>query len=293
MPTAVERSFLKLDGIDGRHEQAALTNAFLKIDSDFLKLSTAPNTDAFLKIEDSRQLKNSVDVIGDAFIKLGDDFGEIARGALKIDEFVIKWTAASSATGAASVDFNPQSDFLKLDSALTTSGADLKILGADFLKLDNSSSLKVFDHKLEGVGADFLKLEGDTAVDQAAFLKLGADFLKLGDVSDPSPLDLAYKELGGALQQIGADFGIISTDFGLLLPAVQKIYGGGVTVTSADLLSKVGSDSSLGAGLLALDQAFLKLDADLGAVGGPATRTLIGLLFTGAHGSGGGGGGAG
>ena len=191
MPTAVERSFLKLDGIDGRHEQAALTNAFLKIDSDFLKLSTAPNTDAFLKIEDSRQLKNSVDVIGDAFIKLGDDFGEIARGALKIDEFVIKWTAVSSATGAASVDFNPQADFLKLDSALTTSGADLKILGSDFLKLDNSSSLKVFDHKLEGVGADFLKLEGDTAADQAAFLKLGADFLKIGDVSDPSPLDLA------------------------------------------------------------------------------------------------------
>ena len=38
------------------------------------------------------------------------------------------------------------------------------------------------------------------------------------------------------------------------------------------------------------DQAFLKLDADLSAVGGPATRTLIGLLFTGAHGSGGGGG---
>lgn len=44
MPTAVERLldlFLKLDGIEGRHEQSVLNNAFLKIDSDLLKLSNA------------------------------------------------------------------------------------------------------------------------------------------------------------------------------------------------------------------------------------------------------------
>ena len=45
-----------------------------------------------------------------------------------------------------------------------------------------------------------MKLGGDMAANSDAFNKLGDDFLKLvGNADYPSPLDLAYKELGGEL----------------------------------------------------------------------------------------------
>jgi hypothetical protein len=53
MPTAVESkfsgfidAFLKLDGIEGRHEQGALADAFLKLDTDFSNVAGA-SADSF------------------------------------------------------------------------------------------------------------------------------------------------------------------------------------------------------------------------------------------------------
>ncbi len=122
MPTAVERlldSFLKLDGIEGRHEQSVLNNAFLKIDSDLLKLSNA-NADTFLKLEHERSLKFEFDVIGDAFVKLAGDFSKIASAGLLIDNVVLK-LAGSLTTASVEGVPNPQADFLLLDHKINTS----------------------------------------------------------------------------------------------------------------------------------------------------------------------------
>jgi hypothetical protein len=285
MPTAVERffdSFLKLSGFDGRHEQAALNDAFVKIDSDFLKLSDA-NADNFVKIE--HKVDRDFDVIGGAFIKLGEDFGRIAFVGALIDDFVLKVTQATIAevpTPAADVAPGPQADFIKLDEAMKFSGADLKILGGDFIKLNDSRNLDGFDLKIKIVAADFIKLSTDMAANGDAFHKLAFDFQKLGNVDNPSPLDLAYKELGGELQTVGNVFGALSADFSSLVPAVQVGGGGG----AGDIATNSDIKLSLGAGFMQLNQDFHKLDSALGGVGDGAAA-VIGSLF---HHSGGGGG---
>jgi hypothetical protein len=284
MPTAVERffdSFLKLAGFDGRHEQAALNDAFLKIDGDFLQLSDA-SSDTFVKIE--HKLDRDFDVIGDAFVKLGDDFGKIAFVGALIDDFVLKVTQATTAEvprPAADVAPGPQADFIKLDEALKISGADLKILGADFQKLNESPNLDAWDAKIKIVADDFVKLSNDMTANGDTFQKLAFDFQKLGNVDNPSPLDLAYKELGGDLQTVGSVFGALSADFLNLLPAVQVGGGGGAGTSDVK--------PSLGAGFMQLNQDFHKLDSALGGVGDGAAA-VIGSLF---HHSAGGGGGAG
>lgn len=286
MPTAVERfldSFLKLAGFDGRQEQAALDNAFLKIDGDFLKLSSA-NADAFLKIEHAPALKHDFHVIGDAFLKLGQDFGKIAFAGALVDDFFLKITAATTAeVTAAAVEGapNPQADFLKVDAALKISAGDLKILGTDFLKLDTSPNQDVFQHKLAAVSDDFLKLGNDTAADRAAFLKLGADLVRLGTVENPSPLDFAYKELGGELQTVGSVFGALSQDFFNLGAAVQHGGGGGAGMPTAD----VSTQPNIGLAFMTLNQDFLKLDKALGAVGDGAADVIGGLFHQGSHGT--------
>jgi hypothetical protein len=278
MPTAVERffdSFLKLSGFDGRHEQAALNDAFSKIEGDFLQLSDA-SADTFVKIE--HKLDGDFDVIGGAFVKLGDDFGKIAFGGALIDDFVLKVTQVMTVevpSSAADVASGPQADFIKLDEGLKISGADLKILGADFRKLNKSPNLDAFDAKIKIVTADFVKLSNDMTANGDAFHKLAFDFQQLGNVDNPSPLDLAYKELGGELQTVGSVFGALSADFLNLLPAVQ--FGGGGT-----------SDAKLSSGdaFMQLNQDFHKLDSALGGVGDGAAA-VIGSLSHNSAGSGG------
>ena len=287
MPAAVERlldSLLKLAGFDDRRGQDALNDAFVKIDGDLLKLSSA-NADTFVKLEHDRSIKLDLDVIGDAFIKLSNSFEHIALAGALIDDFVVKVTGATTGVFTAdSVDVapSPQADFIKLDGTLKVSATDLKILGTDFHKLDTSPNLDVFELKIKGVSDDFLKLNGDMAANSLAFHKLGDDFLKLaGSSENPSPLDLAYKELGGELNAVGSQFGVLSTDFLNLLPAVQ-IGGGGSDNTASD--SFVG----LGVGLMTLNQDFHKLDIALGEVGDGAAA-VVGDLFRQSIGGAGGG----
>jgi hypothetical protein len=279
MPTAVERlldSFLKLAGFDDRRGQDALNDAFLKIDGDLLKLSSA-NADTFVKLEHDRSIKLDFDVIGDAFIKLSTSFEHIALAGALVDDFVLKLTGAT--TGVFTADSgegapNPQADFLKLDGTLMTSATDLKILGEDFIKLDMSPNLEVFQAKLTGVSNDFLKLGGDMAANGDAFGKLGTDFVKLGNVGNPSPLDFAYKELGGELQTVGSQFGALSTDFLNLVPAVQAGGGGGSGFTASDGFVKLG----VGLDLMTLGQDFHKLDVALGRLGDGASEVIVDLF---------------
>jgi hypothetical protein len=290
MPTAVERlfdSFLKLAGFDNRHQQAELNEAFLKIDGDFLKLSSA-NADTFLKVEHQHALKQDFDVIGDAFLKVGRSFGEIASAGALIDEFVLK-LAGTPTTGVvttAAVDGgapDPQADFLKLDGTLKTSATDLKILGTDFLKLDTSPNLEAFQLKIRGVSGDFLKLGGDMASDREAFLKLGADFLKLGDAANPSPLDLAYKELGGELQTVGSRFDALSTDFLKLGDAMHGAGGGAGGPTAAS----VSGPGIIGADFMTLSQDFHKLNSALDGLGEGAAAVVHDLFHQPGGGQGG------
>lgn len=286
MPTAVERffdSFLKLSGFDRRQEQAALNDAFLKIDGDFLKLSDA-NADNFVKIE--HKVDHEFDVIGGAFIKLGEDFGKIAFAGALVDDFVLKVTQATTTevpTAAADVAPSPQSDFIKWDQAMKVSGSDLKILGADFLKLNDSRNFDVFQLKIKGLTDDLVKLGNDMTANGDTFHKLGVDVAQLGNADNPSPLDLAYKELGGELQKVGTVFSALSADFLDLLPAVQVGGGGGAGNIAASSDIKL----SLATAFLQLNQDFIKLDSALGGVGEGAAA-VIGNLFS--HSSGGGGG---
>ena len=262
MPTAVERlfdSFLKFAGI---REQAALNDAFLKIDDDLLKLSNA-SADSFLKIEHERSLKIDVSVIGDAFLKLGNDFHKIDLGLRLLDDFVVKVAGVPT---PGSVDGAPslQADFVALDHKISTSATDLKLLGADFLKLDTSPTVEVFQAKIAGLGNDFLKLGADMAADRDAFLKLGADFLKLAGGDKVSPLELDYKELGGELQTVGMQFDALATDF---LKLDQALHGGGGGAGRVESATGGAGAGVVGAALMTLYQDFHTLGADLAVLG--------------------------
>ena len=282
MPTAVEHGFLKLDGFENPGEQHKLNQAFLKIDNAFIKLEGATDTEAFLELERRGAIKHEFETIGGAFIKLGDGLGDIANVALKIDDFVIKLTSAGgntvTADGVTTGGVDPQTDFLKLDAALTTSAGDLKLFGEDFLKLDRSTSVSDFSIKLDAAGSVLGTLGSDMTANENAFDQLGQDFIKLGggDAGAGAPIiDMFYKELGADLYKIGSDFGSLSSDF---LKLESAITSGGVTVGSAvELLSASsggGAGGPIGSAFAALDQDFLKLDHALGAAGGPAAALI-------------------
>lgn len=260
MPTAVER-FLNLDFWNNYWEQRGFDQAFLKIDNVVNGLETNGATNsAFLKLEHSPSVQNAFDTVGDAFLKLGGEFGAIANVALKIDDFVIKLTSSAAGTvTATSVDVgNPQTDFLKLDTALATSAGDLKILGGDFLKLDQSSNLSEFELKLSNLHVDFKTLSTDVLNDGSAFNALGADFVRLG--AGDTQADQIYKGFGGDLQKVGSDFNALSADF---LKLDQALSGGG---------------GGAGKPLAALNQDLRALGADLHAAAGPASSLIAGLV---------------
>jgi hypothetical protein len=290
-------SFLKLDGISDR---GRLNEATLKIDEAFLKLSSA-STDDFLKLEQNPFIKLQFDAIGDSFVKLGDDFLKISAAGEAVDQFVLKIVgnpvgAPSDANGGDSS--GPQADFVVLDHKLSATSSDLKILGADFLKLDTSPNADSFQQKVNIVSDDFLKLSADLAADRVAFLKLSADFLKLsqGGGDRPSPLDLAYKEIGGELQDVGNTFDLLATDFANAGQAVAQGGGGGAGRTP-NVAPNGGGADSIGAALSLIYQDFHILDHKLEALGDGSVRVLSELLPAVQHGLGtnqhGGGGGSG
>ena len=267
MPTAVERlldSFLKFDTAG---EQLKLDNAFLKIDEAFLKLSNV-NGDGFnfLKIEHELKLHETFNVIGDAFIKLGDDFHKVETAEHITGNFVVKLLGDHKIGDLVpAVD----QDFKFLDHKIETTSTDLKILGVDFLKLDSSPNARVFDHKVQTVADDFLKLGADMAGDRDAFLKLGADFLKLGRAGgeNGSPLDQAYKEFGGELVTIGQTFDTLAADF---LKLGDALHGGGGG--AGDAANTIGGTLSL------IYQQFHLLDQKFEALGDGSVRLINELL---------------
>ena len=276
MPTAVERlldSFLKLTGV---RDQGALNEASLKIDDAFLKLSTS-NEDDFLKIEGSSFIKFDFEKIGDSFLKLGGDFQKISVAGEVLDQVVLK-LSGSPTSDSVDTGRGLQGDFLKLDQTLKITSTDLKILGTDFLKLDTAPNLEDFQQKGNVLADDFLELGTDMAADQAAFLKLGADFLKLDQGGDrPSPLDLAYKELGGELQAVGDTFGLLATDFLKVGEAVAHGTDGGAGQPT-DVKVAPGAGDTIGAALTLLYQHFHALDLKLDALGDGSVRLIRDLL---------------
>jgi hypothetical protein len=234
-----------------------LNGAFLKIDFDVSKLSSL-NGDGFTDFEHKH--KGDFTAIGNALTTEADSVlkGEIT-GA--VDNVII---AVLNGGGTTPL----QDDFERLDQSLNTVTADFKLLGADFAALPSSPDAETFKIKLEGAGNDVLKLQGNTAASGKALMQVAADFLALGDVANPSPLDLAYKELGGELQTVAGDFGKLSNDFGKLS---QALAGGGAGTPAAG-----GGDASntIGGTLAQIVQDFHALSTD----GGAATQATNNVI---------------
>ena len=281
MPTAVERffqEFLKLDIASGR-EQRDLNAAFANLDSDLLKLQNPDlSQGAFLKLEE--RFEADFHKIGGAYFETGEDLGQLARFALGVDAFVIKLTNPTAPAAAAVAGGSLQDAFLKLDSALATSGSDLKIFGGDFLKIDNSAGLAEFTLKWRAAGGDATKLSTDMLADQSTI----ADFLKIDGESTSQDHKISVA-LSAALKIVSDDFGALAVDFTKLSDALTGGGGGaGGKLNSPDLISLLGPP---GSAFSATNSDFLKLSADLSAVAGPAATEITALLK---HAFGGGGG---
>jgi hypothetical protein len=161
---------------------------------------------------------------------------------------------------------NPQADFLKLHSTLTTSATDLKILGTDFLKIDKSSDIPAVQLKIRGVSDDFVKLSSDMAADRDAFTALATDFSVLGGGGE-SPLDSAYKELGGELKTVGLAFGQLSAAL------LGQAMAGDVGVNASG-----GGGGAGKVDFVTVFQDFYKLDTALGGVA-PGAAAVVGDLL--------------
>jgi hypothetical protein len=251
--------FMKFGGED-------LNDAFLKIDSDLHKLSSA-NEDSFLKTE--LKLKDDIGDIGGAFIKLGESFSDLSEGALKIDAAFIKLAGGGTTTTAEVGGApNPQADFLALDTTIKMSAADLKILGADFLKLDTAPDLLTFKQDELTVSGEFQKIATDMSDAGAGFLKLGTDLVALG--TGPNSNSPQFNE---ALKILGSDFeNKISPAFDALAFDWHKLSqdfanlagGGGTTTTTLSLTSSTDSGGPVGSDFLKLEHDFLLLNQALG-----------------------------
>ncbi len=262
MPTAVERGFLGFSDIDSLAEQTAAEAAFLEMDHDVRHLSNpdlgATAFDA-LKVE----FAPAFQTVGDYFLKLGGDFNSISSTALKLDGYISN--ILSPVVTGVSAPSGPQADFLSLDTALATTGADFDTLGSAFeslLNVDDVSS-KRFAARFEALGADLLKLQTDTMADKAAVKALSADALNLaGDGS--TPLEVAYDTLSLKLHNMARNFGVLSTDIGLLLPAVQT--------------DDAAPGRALGVGLTTINQDVLRLDGNFAGASAAGGQVIFGLL---------------
>jgi len=267
MPTAVERlldSFMKFDNAA---EQVKLDDAFLKIDAAFQTLANF-NGDGFdfMKIEHGLKLQETFNVIGEGFHKVGVDFHKVDTALKLTDQFVIKLM-----DGHKFGDLLPavQVDFNALDQKVDVLATDFKVIGVDFIKLDSSPGLKVFDHKLETLSVDMRKAGGDAAAAVDMFTKLGDDFITLSRKAggDPKLLD-GYKTFGGELLTIGKTFDTLAGD---LLNLGDALHGAGGGGGAGDGANTIGGTLSL------IYQDFHLLDGAFAKLGGGASE-LIGLL---------------
>ncbi|MBV8193457.1 MAG: hypothetical protein JO339_40000 [Alphaproteobacteria bacterium] len=287
MPTAVEQAlekffgqFFKSDLPDG--ESQRLGEGALKIDSDLSAL-TNPNAGAFLKLERDPGLRDDFAAIGDAFRTVGHDFHKAAVGADLIDRFILFGTqhqgggggsgapavsAALSATGGGG-GAGLQADFIAADHKLNATSTDLRAFGKSFLKIDHSRTPEQFNLKLESLADGSVTLARDMAADSKAFQQLGNDFVALGGGDPNALIPAVYKELGGDLQKVAADFGALSTDF-LKLDGALVGYQTGGSGTPAPTATAAGGGGGagmpVGTALMNLFQDFHTLGADTGAV---------------------------
>ncbi|MDE2363015.1 MAG: hypothetical protein KGM42_10085 [Hyphomicrobiales bacterium] len=271
MPTAVEHkyfdAFLKLDSIDRPGEQRQLGEAFQKVDAAISALSGA--SDVYIKLE--HKYDRTFDVIGEAFLKIGGDFQELAMVGQKVDALLtggVVTTAAAVGGGGAAADF------LKLDAALKIEGADLKIFGGDFLKWNDAGSPGAFLKIEAALGKEASTIGGDTQSLGGAFRTLASDILKLANPDSSSPVDLAYKELGGDLIKLSSQFDLLAADF-IKLAGAFGDGGGAGTPANADVLSGGGGGAGFGAALGAISADFLKIDSTLSSLSGPVTQLLL------------------
>jgi hypothetical protein len=288
MPTAVEyfEAFLKLQGVN----DSRLDDAFANIDGDFLKLATA-NTDTLAGIE--HEVKIDFRAIGDPFHKLSTDFDRIATLGTNVDRLVVNLTTPSPNGGPATsaAVSSPQADFLAFDQGLEQMAMDYKILAADFVKIDSARTPDDFQARVQKVASDFYALEGESSDSKHKGDILAADVSALGGghPNNPSPLDRAYQALAGELMTVAGDFGNLSTDFGLLLPAVQKAAG----LPTSPNGEGGGDGGSLGGAFITLFQDFHALNADLGSIAPTAAAVVndtVHQFFAGTQSHGGGGG---
>ena len=276
--------FLKLGDIKGESLDHKHNETLLRIDGDFLKLASA-NPDGSLKIDG--QIKHDIAVISDSFLKLGQDFIKLSDVAIKIDSLFLKLDPTNfhikldpildSVGGAVVVEGgppDPQTDFIKLDTALKIAGADLGVLGAHFKSFE-MIKVSVLTQTEALVGQDFLKLNGDMTNTGQTFATLGDDFIKLSNGPNQE-LDAAYKLLGSELHKIGSAFDAVASDFLKLSQDFDFLAGGRDTALVAS--SPNSRPGPLGTDFLKLDQDFLLLNQ---AIGGafPGTAKVIDALL--------------
>jgi hypothetical protein len=244
-----------------------LNAAFLKIDADFQKLSSA-SADTFLKVE--AKIKDDINDIGGAFLKLGESFDDLSEGALKIDTAFLKLAGGETTTtvGDDVTVVGPQLDFLKLDGTLETSAGDLKTLGADFVKLDTAPDLLTFKLNEVTVSGDVQKISTDMGDASGAFLKLGTDLIALGtDPNSNSPqFNEALKILGNDFEnKMSPAFDALAFDWHKLSQDFANLAGGGGGDTTPTLSSSSTEPGTLSSDFLKLEQDFLVLNHALAA----------------------------
>jgi hypothetical protein len=247
--------FIKFGGED-------LNEAFLKIDTDFLKLSSA-STDSFLKVE--AKIKDVINDIGGAFIKLGESFDDLSESAVKIDTAFLKLAGSATTTtvGSDAAVVGPQADFLKVDATLKTSAGDLATLGADFLKLGTAPDLltiKLTDVIISGA---MQKISTDMGDASGAFLKLGTDLAALGtgENSNSPQFNDALKVLGSDFENKWSPaFDALAFDWNKLSQDFANLAGGGTTTTVSLTSSTDSTPGTLRSDFLKLEQDFLVLN---------------------------------
>jgi hypothetical protein len=266
MPTQVERALERFfDEFLGRNftPSEKLNDAFQKIDRDIASLSDA-SADTLHKMGRDPGLNHDFAAIGDAFLTVGNDLHKAEMGGEAINGLIGLLFPGGGAAGI-------QADLGSADHKLGTTSSDLMTFGIDFHKIDTSRTQQEFDHKIAGLVGDSTALAGDMAADQAAFMTLGADFLHLGGDAN-ALVPAVFKELGGDLQKVAADFGSLATDFRSLGEAVAGYQTGG-SGTPAD-----PNAMPVGTALMTLFHDFHALGADTGAIAHDAAVLVSDLI---------------
>src|SRR5215471_11863286 len=152
--------FLELKGFDSDHTQDAIERTVKHVDFQIVKVVDAASPKLFMQAETSHPFKQDVHVLSDAFFKLGTDFQKIDDNLTNVDSFLIKLVPP---TPIIKGQPNPQADFLQVENEFKVQSADLKVLAADFHKLDTAPDLATWKIDALTVSNDFQKLSTDAS----------------------------------------------------------------------------------------------------------------------------------